>query len=67
MKQPIIALGTVSTGGIGTQDVTIGGASSPFKRVAANSTNQQGDSVLILMADDDTPIVIGDGGYSVGS
>lgn len=66
MNKPKIAIGTISTGGIGTQSVTIGGATSPFLNAPANATKNEGDSALILMVDDDTPIIIGDPGYSIG-
>lgn len=64
-KQPMITLGTVSSGGIGTQDINIGGAAQSWKRVVSNSQMNAGDSALILMVDDDTPVIIGDGGYSL--
>lgn len=65
-KQPKILLGTVSSGGIGTQDINIGGASQSWKSVASNAKMNDGDSAIVLMVDDDTPVIIGNGGYSVG-
>jgi len=63
-KQPKLALGSISSGGIGSQDVNIGGTSNPFETVSSGSTRNEGENVLVLFVDDDTPVIIGDGGYS---
>ena len=65
MKQPFITLGKVSSGGIGTQNVNIGGASESWKNVSSGILRNDGENVLVVMVNDDTPVIVGDGGYSV--
>lgn len=64
-KQPALTIGKVTTGGIGVQDVQVGGVSTSWKNISSNVKKQAGENVLVIFADDDTPVIIGDAGYRV--
>lgn len=62
-NQPMISIGRVTSGGQGTQNVSVGGGSNPYTGVSSNSMRNTGEQVTVLFVDKDKPLVIGDCGY----
>lgn len=60
--QPQFAIAEVTESG-GNMGLKIDGASASVKNIASSKRYNAGSRVLVIYADDNTPIVIGDGGY----
>ena len=65
IKQEIVSIATVTSGGIGSQSLQVSGSSQPIPNIGSGLTRQTGERLLVLFPDDDNPIVIGDSGYMV--
>lgn len=59
-----IQLATITTGGRGTQSISVGGGANSIPNVSSNQNYNEGQAVAIFWVNEDTPVIIGRGGYS---